>query len=471
MRVGFVQRDVFDTIGLMQLAAVLEPRGHDVCLALAFSDEAILRKLEAMRPDALALTVTAGVSKSDGFRLAAEYKRRHPENPIVIGGSYVTLYPEVFGESAADYLCVGEGESAFPELLESLAAGGIGEGIQNIWRKNGSGDIDKTQLRPLVEDLDSLPLPERKQHYAHPVLRNQRRKNFIASRGCPFQCSYCYIATARDIYNGLGKFVRWRSPGNVVEEIERVKRDYGFEYVGFMDDLFPYEKEWLAEFAKLYREKVRAPFIASSRTELLDDESIRLFAEAGCDTLGIGIECAKESLREGILERRSESNTEIVSKLKAARAAGIRVLTFNMMGIPGETAADAWKTIEMNAEAGIELPRFTMLTPSPGLKVTEAATRGGYCSAEEVKRTGPYLRRSVFHGDEIRRIERIQKVAFAASKYPALGWLWKLLAAHAPGFALDAIYLATNGWMFLRINKWSAWTALRYGRTVARWYE
>lgn len=471
MRVAFVQRDVYDYIGLMQLIAVLEAMGHAASLVVGFSDKAILRALHADPPDLLALNVTAGVSWRDGLRTASQFKRRHPEVPVVLGGSYVTLYPELFESAAAEYACVGEGEGALAELVDALQDGRDPADIQNLRRKLSGGRIEKNPLRPLVEDLDSLPTPERRHHYAYPFLRAQKRKNFIASRGCAFSCAYCYIASMRAIYNGIGTFVRWRSPENLVAEIARVKKDYGMACVGFMDDLFPYDKKWVSDFTHLYQRDVRLPFMAAARTELLDEELIRMLAAAGCRSLGIGIETSSEKLRESILERPSEHNEEIVAKLLAVRSAGIRLLTFNMMGIPGETERDAWQTVAMNARVRAEYPRFTVLTPSPGLRIADTAVRMRDCTEEEVRATGTYLRRSVFKGASMRRIERIQKVATLAARHPRLNFLWKFLARTAPASLLDVLFMLSNGVLFLRINFWSVPYAMRYGFTVARWYK
>ena len=302
-------------------------------------------------------------------------------------------------------------------------------------------------LRDLIEDIDALPFPERRHHYAHACLRTQRRKNFIVTRGCPFNCSYCYVNSMRRIYEGRGKFVRTHSPEYIVEEIKRVKEQYGMAYVGFMDDSFPTDPEWLAPFAEQYPRAIGLPFIAAARAEALNHERLDLLAAAGCDIIGIGVESANEALRGGVLERRGGDNEQLTGVLRAARRRGIKLLTFNMLGIPGETLADGWATVDLNAAVRADLPRFTVLTPSPGLKIADTARDMNLCTETDIRGTGTYLKKSVLHQKGIADLVRLQKVAYAAVKYPRLRWFWKLIARRAPQAVLDFIYLASNGLM------------------------
>lgn len=471
MKITFVQRDVYDYVGLMQLVAVLEKGGHQCSVIVDFSDSAILRRLKAAPPDLAGMTCSAGVSYTDALRICARIKAELPGVRTIIGGAYPTLYPEIFEAPGLDFMCRGEGEYPLLELAHALDRGENGRDIPNISVRLPDGGAAHNDLRDLIEDIDALPFPERRHHYAHACLRNQRRKNFIATRGCPFNCSYCYVNSMRRIYEGRGRFVRTHSPEYMVEEILRVKRDWGMSFVGFMDDSFPTDPEWLEPFAALYSTRVKLPFIAAARAEALNGERLDLLARAGCDIIGIGVESASEDLRAGVLERRGGDNRQLTDILRAARARGIKLLTFNMLGIPGETVADGWATVDLNAAVRADLPRFTVLTPSPGLKIADTAAQMNLCTEADIKSTGTYLKKSVIRQSGIDELVRIQKVAYAAVRYPRLKPLWKFLVRRAPSFVLDFVYLATNGFMFLAINKWSIPFTIRYGRTVSRWYE
>ena len=471
MKITFIQRDVYDYVGLMQLAAVLEQGGHTVSVIVDFSDRAILRRLAKDPPDMAGLPCSAGVSFKDATRICAAVKNDLPHVKTIIGGAYPTLYPEIFNSPGIDYMCRGEGEYPMLDLANALDAGDPGHNIPNISARGPGGEIIHNDLRDLIPDLDALPLPQRRQHYEHACLRNQRRKNFIVTRGCPFNCSYCYVSSMRRIYAGKGTFVRTRSPEHVIHEIEKVKKEYGMTYVGFMDDSFPTEPEWLAPFAEQYRRRVGLPFIAASRAEALNEERIKLLAQAGCDIIGVGVESASESLRSGVLDRRGGDNQQLTDMLHCAKKHGLRLLTFNMLGIPGETLSDGWSTVDLNASVRADLPRFTVLTPSPGTKIAETAQDMNLCTETDIAASSTYLKKSVLKVEDIDQLVRLQKVAYAAVKTPGLKWLWKFLARRAPSLLLDVIYLYTNGLMFLDINKWSIPFTIKYGRTVSRWYE
>lgn len=471
MKIVFAQRDVYDYFGLMQLIALLERAGHECGVIVDFSDDAIMRRLKAAAPDAAAFPCLAGVSYSDAIRLCWRIREELPAAKSIIGGSYATLYPEIFERSVIDYMCVGEGDAAIVEFADSIASGGRADNIQNIWARGEGGEIIRNELRPLIQDLDSLPMPERRHHYSHRFLAVQKRKNFLVGRGCPFNCSYCYVSSMRRIYEGKGSFVRLRSPRHALDEISHVKEKYGMSYVGFMDDTFPTDPQWLAPFAEGYKKEIGLPFIAASRAEALNDERIGLLADAGCDILGVGIETANKDLRDGVLDRRGGDNEQLVSVLRRAKESGLRLLTFNMLGIPGETVEDGWRTIRLNSSVRADLPRFTVLTPSPGLKIAETAIEMSLCSDSDVRATSTYLKKSVLKQEGISELVRLQKVAFAAVKYPKLEWFWRALTRRAPDFVLDFFYLLFNGAMFLDINKWSVPFAVKYARTVSRWYE
>lgn len=471
MKITFVQRDVYDYVGLMQLIAVLEQGGHECSVIVDFSEKAIMRRLADNPPQLAGMTCSAGVSYKDALSTCGAIKREMPEVRTVVGGAYCTLSPEIFDSPVFDFMCVGEGEYPLLELAGALDSNASTFNIPNIWSRTKDKGIVRNNIRNLIEDLDSLPLPERRHHYAHKFLRNQRRKNFIATRGCPFNCSYCYVSSMRNIYQGKGTFTRTRSPEHLIMEIKKIKIDYGMSYVGFMDDSFPTEQDWLEKFAVQYPREIGYQFIAATRAEALNEERIRLLALSGCDTLGIGIETASEPLRAGVLDRRGGDNQQLISMLRATKRNGIRLLTFNMLGIPGETAEDGWRTVRLNSDVRANLPRFTVLTPSPGLKIAKTAEELNLCSESDIRSTSTYLKKSVLKQPEIDHLVRIQKVAYAASKFPRLNFLWRLLARRAPAFVLDFIYLASNGLMFLSINKWSIPFTIKYGKTVSRWYE
>ena len=328
-------------------------------------------------------------------------------------------------------------------------------------------------LRPLVQNLDTLPWPDRSEHYRHPDLLRQRRKNFVISRGCPYSCAYCYNATYKKLYNKDGReYFRTRSAADVIEEISSVHKTYGLRYVGFMDDTVPTSGQWIKEFADLYPKKVGKPFIVAAIADFLNEEKIANLARAGCDVLAVGVETASEESRKGVLERNRIKNDKLHDILTLVKKHDIKLLTFNMLGIPGETLEDGWKTVDFNASVGAELPRFTILTPTKGTRMEESVKEMGLVQEEDlVHMAGPYVKKSILRQEGIEKLVRLQKVAYFAVLYPRWRRLYDWLVESAPNPLLDMVYLAGNGQLFVKINQWSLFTTVRYALAMLRWYK
>ena len=129
-------------------------------------------------------------------------KKNHPYISIG-GGPEPTFSPERFKETGMDAYCVGEGEGAWKDFLTAVDSAQPYHGISNLITEKGANP-----LRPLIGDLDELPMPDRDLTIANSYLRKASKKTFYFTRGCPFKCTYCYNSKYHEIYRGKGKFVR-----------------------------------------------------------------------------------------------------------------------------------------------------------------------------------------------------------------------------------------------------------------------
>ena len=173
----------------------------------------------------------------------------------VMGGPHPTFNKTVIEEEGIDAICTGEGDIAFDEFINNI------ENKKEYWLTKSfyvkhNGEIFKNGLGPLVDDLDDLPYPDRDLLYdADPSLAEVGLKSFIAGRGCPYKCSYCFNKQYNDNYKGLGKIIRARSPEKVIREIEGVLNKYPLNMVNMNDDVFMLKPNgWIKEFSKLYKE-------------------------------------------------------------------------------------------------------------------------------------------------------------------------------------------------------------------------
>ncbi len=174
-------------IGLCTISAAAKRGGHSTYLCEINSQDP-LRALSVLQPDIVAYSSSTGEAKHY-LRLNRLIKERSPRILTVMGGPHPTFYSDVVDEGALDAVCVGEGEGAFIDLLGALSGGKSPEGIPNIITRNGKDRID---IRGLVEDLDTLPFPDYDLIYNNTSMGRYPLKSIITSRGCPYNCTYCF---------------------------------------------------------------------------------------------------------------------------------------------------------------------------------------------------------------------------------------------------------------------------------------
>ncbi|MCK4648944.1 cobalamin-dependent protein, partial [bacterium] len=201
-------------------------------------------------------------------QLTKEIKKRF-KTPVIWGGIHPTISPED-GIDIADIICVGEGEEPLLDLMKTLERGKNLEEIPNLWIKV-DGKIQKNPLRPLIEDLDRLPFPDyggsdkyfiedNRLKRCDPLLKDSEYRIY-PSRGCPFNCKYCNNSILRKVYQGKGRYYRFRSPENVIAELAYA-RDYfkNLRRIKFDGDTFFFPEKWISRFSSLYKERIGIPF-------------------------------------------------------------------------------------------------------------------------------------------------------------------------------------------------------------------
>lgn len=372
-KIVFIQRLWYEYPGIEFLAAVLKNGGHDVRVIIEENPRKIVKHLN--KKEIAAFSVMTGMHHW-ALKVASAIK---DELGLltVFGGPHPTFFPEFINEKAVDVICLGEGECAMLELADTIDDDGDLTAIPNLSVKK-DGKIYKNALRPLIENLDSIPYPDRSVYYkAYPSLRLNEHKIFMAARGCPFDCAFCFNEKLKKMYTGLGKYVRFRGPDKIVDEIKSVRQQYPLTTVFFNDDIMVYNNKWLREFLTLYKKDVGLPFYAAARADMLDEDMVSLLKEAGCRCVSFAIESGNESLRNKILEKMI-TNQQIIDSAAILKKYGIKFATYNMIGIPGETVENALETVDINIKIKADYPRCSFLTPYPGTRIAEFAEKTGY---------------------------------------------------------------------------------------------
>lgn len=320
-------------------------------LSKIFEDpEKILKEIEKHKPDLIGITVV-----TDDLHWALKWANRIKNRfniPIVFGNTHATFHPEdCLKYECVDYIIRGEGEITLLELVQAL------EGKLNLKDILGLGFKQNTEIkinamRPLIEDLDTLPFPDKDLYYEQMPYLNHGYTT-MTGRGCPYRCTFCDNNTSSKLYkNSVEKTQKWarrHSPQYVVEEILWAKKKYNIKHIRFNDEDFSYDKNWLREFCSLYKEKVGIPYFAWVYPNTIDEEMAKLLSESGCDAIEMGIQSGAEHLRKNILHRRTKDE-QIYDALRALKKYGIRATVDIIIGLPTETKEDLDATVRLLAE-------------------------------------------------------------------------------------------------------------------------
>ncbi len=379
------------SLGLASLSACLKAKGHqtDLLAVDKVVRSSIHHKISSFPPDLIGVTST-----TDQFPLARKLIAdlwATAKVPIVLGGIHPTVCPE---ESIAlpgvTAVCIGEGEGAIQDIVQCLENRRSLDAIPNLWVRRPDGSVARNDVRPLVEDLDTLPFPDRDLFEYRIILRRRGcGLEVMASRGCPFPCSFCASHQLQELYHGKGRFVRFRSAGKVIEEIQQqVHRYPEAGSVTFHDDTFNLNKDYLKELCGMYARAIRLPFRCNVRADLLDAETLSWLKKANCAVIWIGVEAGNDSIRNRVL-RKNLSQDQLLRAFDLARKAGIQTRAFNMIGSPGETKEDILETIRLNQRlAPDELPPPTIFRPYPGTSLHAYCVERGWISARATQGYG-----------------------------------------------------------------------------------
>jgi anaerobic magnesium-protoporphyrin IX monomethyl ester cyclase len=266
MRFLLIEKQIdYAPLGLLYLSSTLRRAGHEVRLAVAAAEDpvAVARQWE---PDVVGYSVYTG-SQAYYRDLNLQIKAALPGVVSVFGGPHPTYFPEFVEEPGVDAVCLGEGEGAILDLAAALEQGGPLANIDNWWFKS-DGEVERNPLRPLEDDLDRLPFPDRELLFDRDSLTRQSGiKHFITSRGCPYDCTYCFNHALGELYRGKGRRLRQASVGRVIEEVRGVRARYPMQFVVFLDDLFIVHVEWLRELAERFPAEVGLPFFCNVRAK------------------------------------------------------------------------------------------------------------------------------------------------------------------------------------------------------------
>ncbi len=312
-------------------------------------------------------------------------KKLLPDLPIVIGGYQAMLSQEQTIENPnIDYICVGDGEYAIGNLVQHLKGSKHGP-ADGMWEKLIDGEVYQTEPHQ-IGDLAALPFPDYDVFAKEDGFKDVNSSIFgpkgklvlpvMTGRGCPYRCTYCCNTPILEGWKTKKTFLRKYDPEDMVDELIRLHDKYDVGYFEFWDELFLSNLKFVRAFFEIYQERIRLPFSINSRVEVMSEEFCKTAAAAGCHTIWFGIESGDEEFRSKMLGRKM-TNQQIINAATNCKQAGINRLTFNIVGMPLETAENMRQTLKLNQAIAPEHFFFFPYIPLRGTPLYNTAKEEG----------------------------------------------------------------------------------------------
>ena len=297
----------------------------------------------------------------------------------IMGGPHPTFDPESFNTSGMDAYCIGEGEYAFKEFLQHVENNQSFDNIQNLITNKKNNPI-----RPLITNLDELPMPDHDLILGNTFLGLTSKKSFLTSRGCPFNCSYCCNNVYKKIYKNKGRYVRRFSVDYKINEIKYVKNKYRTDFIKLDDDCFCFKiDDWLKDFLNRYEQEIDVPFNCILRFDMVNDEMLTLLKNAGCYSVHLSIDSLNPDIRKNILHRNMNIDNDMMKNiLKKIRKHGINTFVNFMLGIPTSSIQDEIDTIKFSNDSDITYPAYTMTVPFYGTELYKFCVKNGFINTD-----------------------------------------------------------------------------------------
>lgn len=407
----------YEWLGMMYVSAMLKK--HHVQTKLFVIGEDINDILN-WQPDFIGYTLMTGSHKS-----LLEFNRQLKQKLkfiSVFGGPHPTYFPQMAKQSGVDYIIRGESEEAIKKLLAKPK--------------------EKIILSKLPENLDTIPFPDRSLIFDHlPEQRDYPIKHFIASRGCPFNCPYCYNSAGRKLYPGQ-KWLRYRSPENVIQEIEEVISQYGAKFIYFQDDCFDADKVWLKHFLSLYRKKIKLPFHCILRLDLLNESIVKNLKRSLCISVRCAIESGNDQVRNQLLHR-NMARQAILDGTKLLRKYDIKFVTQNILGLPQTSLKIDFETLRLNIKCRPTMGWCSIFQPYPGTELGNL-----FPNLDPDKINPNFYDASPLDIPYKKELSRLQKLFGITVQYPFLYPLLPLLIK----LPLDNFYRRLRQWNIKRAD-------------------
>ncbi|MBL7197035.1 MAG: cobalamin-dependent protein [Candidatus Omnitrophica bacterium] len=368
-------------LGLCYLAACLKKAGHEVRIidseAEGYMLEDIVKTVKLYLPDLIGITATS--PEFINTSLIARALKETSSTPIVLGGAHISIVGKEALEknSDFDFGVIGEAEQTIVELSKAIEDKASFSAIKGLIYRQEDGTVVQTDTRQPMADLDEVPFPARNLLEDKKYFRSIPRKGyvtttaFVSSRGCPYHCVYCAV----DKLPGANR-IRFRSPKNIVDEIELIVNEMGIKHISFNDDVLTLNKDRILKVCDgIMKRKIKFTWEGLSRADAVDKELLTFMKRAGLVRISFGI----ESGNPGILKmvKKGLSHKQLRKAFSMARKAGIVTRGSVIIGLPYETQQTVKETTRFVKRLyGLDQLIVNISTPYPGTKLREMVLAG-----------------------------------------------------------------------------------------------
>ena len=406
---GQYPRIVFEPLGLAYIAACLEKDGFQVeildtigegfenrtklennkeLVGLSYCE--IRQRINEYKPGLVGISIHFTVRAESAFAIASIVKQINEKTVTIVGGIHPSTYTtECLDNDSVDFVCIGEGEFAMLEMAKSLQQGNMDKAysINGLaYKRNGKILHNRPQIP--IDDLNAIPFPARHLLPMEKYFQASRKFNtgrhgkkfacIITSRGCPFKCVFCVS------YRVMGRKWRYRSPENVVDEIEQLVKEYGIKFFHFEDDNLTFDKKRTERICELIIErklKIKWDTPNGIRADTIADKNVlSKMKKSGCWYICVAPESGNPYVVKNIIKKNMDL-AKVETTVRLCKEIGLKVEAFFVIGMVGETKEQIQDTVSFAArlrKLGVSRCHFHIATPFKGTDIYHAAKQKGF---------------------------------------------------------------------------------------------
>ena len=344
---------------------------HDI-----FLEVDSLERIKAQSPDIIGLSSFTETFE-DAIRYSRLFKQMDTRIPLIMGGEHISALPESLPDTI-DIGVIGEGEETIAELIQLYQRNeATHDNLSKVkgivyWHK---GQQIITEARPWIEDMDSIPMPDREL-----LLKDTKwQQPIFTARGCPYKCTFC--ASTK-----FWQRTRYHSVDRVVQEIEYILHHFpDQQMIPINDDLFPLNKKRMRAVVDGIRAKGlhnKVGFSLNARASVFDDEIAKMIVDMNGQVVCFGLESASDKILDAIKGKTSAKDNQ--QALEICERYNLPVVSNMMVGTPEEDVEDLARSywfIRKN-QSRFARPAIAYSTPYPGTEFWNEALRQGLVGPE-----------------------------------------------------------------------------------------